>query len=245
MENVNSRTLNELIRNHSALLQGDAPLVKIVAKIREESLAMLGHQFYVDLLAAIVHYHEQHQLQQQKEQPDWQESYRLFASFIVTPEDEAKAKQIGLRIKPLPNLVLFYVHNYCFLALRNANGDQGVIEDHFKKAMAVTRKIPPPVRHQLRGFIVYNHSRLLLKQKQMDAAKKEYMQASEARVKWYEHVRDSGTDADAVKGAATQVWKMRKDWPGFFGNDPDELPITPALFEEVAKLADPNFSATK
>lgn len=242
MENITSRTLNEVLRNHSALLQGDAPLIGIVEGLRDHS----GIQYIqINVLKHIVYYHEQHQAQNSGGVPDWQGAYRYFFDMLATSEDEAKAQQIGIKLKPLPNLVLFYVHNYCFLALRNANGDPDVIEEHYKQAMATTRKIPPPVRHQLRGFIVYNHSRLLLKQKQTDAAKKEYIQASEARVKWYVHVRDSGADADAIKGAATQVWKMRKDWPGFFGDILDELAITPALFEEVAKLADPNFSATK
>lgn len=213
--------LDRIVENHSPLLSGDA-IVRIVQAIPLE--------FYSDprlrLLYAIVAYHLEHK--KDKADQDWHAVYVTF-------------KDLPSILDPLSE---FYRHNYLFLAGRNANNNNEICGSHFVNATSAAQRISEPLRDQIFGFLFFNVARWLLKIDKATEALVKWQQAAAARERWYIHVCTAGESDEVVNGAATQVWKMRKDFQNFFPDtDIEKCGVDEALFREVAKLADSKFSA--
>ncbi len=221
--------LDFIVEHHSALLSGDR-IIPIVANIPPAFAELPQTRF----LQAVVFYHLQHK---EKVEQKWVEAHQQFSQL---PEGE-----IGTHLG-------FYIPNYKFLSLRNANGDPEELERIFTQTKEAAEKMPEPERQQLLGFILYNYARLLIKlQREERQAADMYIKAGAARVAYYEAIRDTADDREKA-AAAKEVWKIRQDWysaknpKGFLPNtDISECPISETLFEEVELLADKNFSATK
>ncbi len=214
--------LNFVVEHHSALLSGDR-LIPIVQKI-PTAFAELPQTHF---LQAVVFYHLQHKETADKQ--DWAKAYEKFATLLPHANT---GEMLG-----------FYIPNYCFLALRNKGGDAHELEDLFVRTRAGAEQIPEPAQHQLMGFITYNYARLLIKQGRQADAAPFYIAAGNARVSYYLKIKDTANQTD-LRGAATQVWKIREDWETLLPNaDISDCPVTKELFDEVAVWADPAFSA--
>lgn len=123
---------------------------------------------------------------------------------------------------------------------------------YFQQAKsAAEAKEDPEIKAQLLGFILYNYARHLLQNEQKpDEAKQYYIEAGKARIEYFMALRSRGVSAEdsIMKGAATQVWKIRQDWPAFFGEDTiGQCPVTEELFRllEEQYSVNPRFSATR
>lgn len=218
--------LNALVENHQSLLPGDR-IVGIVDAIPAQFKDYLQTLF----LQGVVYYHLQHK----SNVPDWQGAYDRFVD--VTQCNS---------YPPGNPLLMFYIHNYCYLSLRNANGNQTTLYLHYKAAKEAVEQVAEPLQSQLLGFLEYNNSRWYLKNGFKVEALPHYQAAVAARIRWYTHVRDHKQGLKTIQAAATQVWKCRNDFPTFFPETPLEAcGISDELFEEIMPLAGPKFSAAK
>lgn len=222
--------LREAVWNHSPLLQGNCPLREQVASIPGD----LAETPEAKLLNAIMHYHDQHVATNTGGTPNWQSAYDRFKEL----EELGTGAHAPVDCK-------FYIWNYLFLSGRNADEKLETLTTYAENAERIAQKFTPPDCFKLAGFIIYNVSRLLHKMNKVEEAKRTYVEAAKQRKEYYLHICHLQTAEVEIRGAATQVWKMRKDWTLFFGTDPDILDIDDELYAEVAAIADPNFSVTK
>ncbi len=219
-----SGDLDELVERHQGLLSGD-----VIIGVVDAIPAKFQYDPRVELLRAVVFYHLQHKA---GEEAKWSEAFDRFN----------RVETVGTSA-----LSRFYIYNYRFLAARKARLGPSTLSGSFAHAGEAAQEIDAPLKNQLLGFLLYNYARYLLEIPKPQSALSYYIQAAGYRVLWYQHFRDTCADAAALKMAATQVWKMRKDFEGLFpGEDINQwCGVSVELFNEVTPLADPNFSAIK
>jgi hypothetical protein len=146
-------------------------------------------------------------------------------------------------------LLQFYVHNYIFLCRRNAKKWEG-LDFYFHHALLAAKKLRnrPALYNQLRGFIVYNMARHCIQNIKDKEKGFEYMVlAAQYRLEFYEAVKGSN-DTALLTSAATQVWKIRHDWPALLGADTiDQCPVSQELCDQLVRdgLVDQTHAATK
>lgn len=212
--------LNELVQLHQGLLSGDA-IISIVDAIP----STYEWDPRTEFLRTVVLYHQQHK----EVVKCWNVVYLRFEALQTAPANA---------------LLNFYIENYCFLAGRNAELAKDVLNRHFQAAKEAVSQINPPLRDQLSGFLFYNYARWLHKLGKVNDAFDWWKGAAASRIAWYEHQCQAGANELDLKTAATQVWKMWEDFLAFFPDrDVIECGVSEELFNEVAPLADPNFSA--
>ncbi len=220
--------LDFVVEHHSALLSGN----KIIGIVHSIPPA-LEQTPQARFLQTVLFYHKQHHRKVKK----WGVASGRFAK-LPAPE---KGTLLG-----------FYQPNYSFLSLRNAGGGQEELQKLYEQAMESADAMPEPVRSQLRGFALFNYSRLLLKFQENEKALEHYIEAAKARMSYYEEMKTvyfsthDYHDHVTLCGAATQVWKMREDWGTFLPDmNIDMCPVTKELYDETKKIADTNFSVKK
>ncbi len=218
---MDQQALIKLVQDHSPLLSA-GKLAEAVAGIPEE----LHDEPRCKFLQAVLYYSEQHKAKP----PDWQGAAERFLAL----QDEVAGPSMA-----------FYVPNYLLLSRRNAGGDMEELEGYFRRAQAAADDLDGPEQNQLLGFLLYNWSRCLIKVGRVDEALKFYNAAGSSRVAFYEFLkREPSTTPDELKGAATQVWKIREDWGTFFpSTDISQCSVSEEVYAEVAPLANPDFSA--
>lgn len=162
----------------------------------------------------------------------------------------------GLPAAPLGSHLEFFRVNYLFLVHRNIGDPFEVLLPLAFHAVLAAQSVAEPFRSQLQGFVFYNWARFLLNSQPDPAAQAYlktwpaapadyYIHAGKLRIAYYTQVRGDA-DKDMVKNAATQVWKIRKDWAGFLPAVPVALcPVDEVLYAETGALADPARSAKK
>lgn len=214
------RNWTQLFQRHQSLLSGD----KIIAEVDGIPVKFYGDP-RTQYLKAVLYYHLQHK---KKGGQEWGEAYKNFAAVELVPADGV--------------LLRFYRENYCFLSARNAGMDATVIEQHAQDAGFLVDLVEEPLKYQLSGFLRYNCCRYLITQGKLGPALDLWKDAADARIQFYEHLKTVSAGDTELSAAATQVWKMRSDFLGFFH---DLCGVDNALFAEVAALADPAFSAAK
>jgi hypothetical protein len=213
--------LNQLVQDHSPHLSAGT-FAEEVARVPEVLHDTVQYKF----LEAVRYYSAQHKA----ESKDWDGA----AHWFLALQDQAGTTPF----------LAFYIPNYLLLSSRNAGAATDMLEVYFEQAQAAALKLDEPVRYQLLGFLQYNWSRCLHKVNRVDDAIWFYNLGGEHRVRFYQHLQQSGANEAEIKAAATQVWKIREDWSTFFpGRDISECVVSEELHAEVAPLANPDFSA--
>lgn len=214
-------TLDQLVQDHSPLISSGT-LAERMAAVPETLHATPQYRF----LEVVTYYDAQHRAKP----ADWQGARDRFLAL----QSESGATPF----------LAFYIPNYLLLSCRNAGGDIDSLEWYFEQAQVAAGQLDVLDRHRLLGFLLYNWSRCLHTAKRMDDAMDFYNGAGRHRILFYEYARDNGLDDAVVKGAATQVWKIRHDWLSFFpGTDINQCAVSEQIYDEVGKLANPSFSA--
>jgi hypothetical protein len=224
--------MNLLVAGHQALLSDDV----IVAVVRNLP-AKLQSSLQAEFLEAVMYYHLQHRVTDGEQ--DWQGARQKFHKLVMQTGNVVQHDGGG----GTP-LLRWYIKNYLFLSCRNLGMGSDVLQTEFEALRNDAEKMADPQRQLLLGFILYNWARLLLKEKNVTEGAAYYMLAGVARARYYLTVKHQD-DQNEIKRAATQVWKIRKDWGGLIGDTCLPLPVNDELFAEVAVLADPTFSAVK
>lgn len=230
----NEDDMNLLVAGHQALLSADV----IVAVVRNLPLA-LRDSVQGKFLEAVMYYHLQHRVTDGES--DWEGARQKFHKLLTKTGNVVQHDGGG----GTP-LLRWYVKNYHFLSCRNLGMGSDLLQADFEALRNDAERMGGPVRQLLLGFALYNWARLLLKEVRVSEAAAYYILAGVARVQYYLIVKQ-GDDVGEIKRAATQVWKIHADWEkGLLPTDGLGFsPVPPPLFDEVAALADPTFSAKK
>lgn len=223
--------LDKLVSESQGLLTVQA-LGDALAGIPEE----LRRSNQAQYLRAVVLYNKQHDKARRQEAPDWEACLMAFQTLQPTSHNDLD----------------FYAPNYCFLAARNAGSHRwGALTGYFAVARKAAEGKDEEKKNQLIGFLMYNYARHLLQNESRTVmAKRYYIEAGKARVAYFESLRNRGvsTEEPIMQSAATQAWKIRKDWPAFFGRETiGECPVSEELFAELERnyRVNPKFSAAR
>lgn len=235
----NRQDLEAFLEVHQDYLSGDR-IVEVVQRIPE----LLRDTLVARYLQGVVYYHLQ--FKKAEEERDWTGAYDGFKLLL---------KEVGQTSDEHP-LLSFYIPDYVFLAARNAGEPEAALRTYCDDAIRGARRSPQPVRSQLRGFILFNWARTMVltlaprldgeeKELLLEEAYDDFCEAVASRIRYYEAM-EAGGDAEALKTAATQVWRCREDFPKLFPGRPlEDCPVSAELHAETARLADPQFRLPK